>query len=72
MKLWSIHTFIGMEIIQLQKMVNLVTLHLETQADTAFHVCKCSSQRGRRDAIIEVAQTGQADSGSWLLRASSE
>jgi hypothetical protein len=45
-----LHTVVGVEIIMLQKMLKLVSLWLETQANnTRLHVRECCRQHGRRN-----------------------
>jgi hypothetical protein len=46
MKTWIVHTSVDVEIIGLQKTLKLVSVCLETQADTTLHVRECWSQHG--------------------------
>jgi hypothetical protein len=45
------HTFVGMEIISVQKLMKLMALHLEGQTDTIIHDSDCCSQHGRRGHV---------------------
>jgi hypothetical protein len=45
----QVHASVRVKEIGLQKMLKLVSLNLETQADMTPHVQDCCSQNGRRD-----------------------
>jgi hypothetical protein len=46
--MWQAHTLVDLEIIQLQMMLKLVSLRLETQANMKLHVYECFNIPGGR------------------------
>jgi hypothetical protein len=64
---WQQHILVNVEITGLQKMLKLISLRPETQADTTLRVCEFSVSKARGiAAIVETTGTGQVGTGYVL------